>query len=51
MLIGLGEDMTSIGFGFTRLKVKVTRVSCKKHAFHSLSREISQSLYIFLIAI
>jgi len=27
MLIGLGEDMTSIDFGFTRSKVKVTIVT------------------------
>jgi len=32
MLIGLGEDMTPYEFEFTRLKVKVTRVTCK-HGF------------------
>jgi len=30
MLIGLGEAMTSFDFGFTRLKVKFTRVTFKK---------------------
>jgi len=29
MLIGLGEDMIHIDFGFTRLNVKVTMVTCK----------------------
>ena len=28
MLFGLGRMMTPIGFGFTRLKVKVTKVTC-----------------------
>jgi len=30
MLIGLVEDMTNMNFGFTRLKVKSTRVTLKK---------------------
>ena len=30
MLIGLGKDMTPIDFRFTRMKVKVKRVICKK---------------------
>ena len=29
MLIALREAMTTFDFGFTRLKVKVTRVTCK----------------------
>jgi len=39
MLIGLGEDITPIDFGFTRLKVKGMRVICKKckNNFCSLS--------------
>ena len=42
ILIGLGEDMAPFDFGFTRLKVKVTRVTCKKckHGFCSLSWEL-----------
>ena len=39
MLIGLGENMTCIGFAF--FKVKVTSVLfCKKHAFRSCSWEL-----------
>jgi len=30
MLIGLGEAITPLDFGFTRIKVKVTRVNCKE---------------------
>jgi len=39
---GLGEAMTSWNFGFTRLKVKVRRVTCKKctHGLCSLSWEL-----------
>jgi len=39
MLIGLGEEKNPIDFECTRLKVKVTGVTCKKckHGFHSLS--------------
>ena len=33
MLIGLGEDKISIAFGFTRSKVKVTRVLFVKQWF------------------
>ena len=36
MLIGLVEDMTNIDFGFTRLKVKVTMVTCKKYTWFPL---------------
>ena len=30
LLIGLGEDMTPIDLEFTKLKVEVTWVTCKK---------------------
>jgi len=42
MLIGLGEDKHPIDFGFTRSKVKVTRVTLVttiKNVFRSISWE------------
>ena len=49
MLIGLSEAMPLFDFGFTRLKVKVTRVTCKKctHGVCSLSWEILVTALIF----
>ena len=41
MLIGLGEDKTPTYFGFTRSKVKVTRVSGKIMISACFSRELS----------
>jgi len=48
VLIGLGEDMTYIDFGFTRSKVKVTRVLFVKQWFPLiiLEKYLSQSYYI-----
>jgi len=37
MLIGLGEDMTSLDFGFTRLRVKIIRVLFVKYGYPSFS--------------
>jgi len=49
MLISLSEDMTPIEFGFTRLKVKVTRVTCKNanmvFGFY-IENYLSQSFHI-----
>jgi len=50
MLIGFGDAMTSYDFRFTRLKVKVTRVSCKKYVHmlsdHYLENYLSHSFHI-----
>jgi len=50
MLIGLGEAMTPFDFRFNRLKIKVTRVTCKKNvhmvSVHYLENCISQTFHI-----
>jgi len=50
MLIGLGEGMTPIDFGFTRFEVKVTRVTCKNRihmvSSHYLEHFSSQNFHI-----
>jgi len=47
MLIGLKQDMASIDFGFTRSKVKVTRVLfVKSVSAHFLENYLSQSYHI-----
>jgi len=56
MLIGVGGDMTPIDFGFTRLKVKVARVTCKnnwekKHCFFIIMRIIYHRAVIFQMSI
>jgi len=50
MLIGLGDAMIPYEFGFTRLKVKVTRVTCKRYEHmlsdHYLKNYLSHSFHI-----
>jgi len=47
MLSGLVKDMTNIDFGFTRSKVKVTRVIfVNMVSTHFLENYLSQSFYI-----
>jgi len=49
MLIGLGKDMTSIKFKFTRVGIKVTMVYFVKIvSAHFLEKYLSQSFYISL---
>jgi len=49
MLIGLDKETTTIDFRFTRLKAKVTRVTCKKVnmvSVYCLENYLSQRYHI-----
>jgi len=49
MLIGIGGNMTPRDFGFTRLKVKVARVTCKNVNIvsnHNYENYLSHSFHI-----